>query len=99
MQYLLVAFDGTDAEALDRRMKVREDHLMKISALKKKSEFICGGAILDDGGKMIGSMIVYDYPDRQSLDASLRNEPYLTERVWEKVDIRPFRMAKLDQSK
>jgi uncharacterized protein YciI len=41
-------------------------------------------------------MIVYDFPDRQSLDASLQNEPYFTERVWKNIEIRPFRIAKLD---
>ena len=96
MQFLLVAFDGTDAEAPDRRLKVREEHLKKISVLKQRGEFKCGGAILDDDGKMIGSMIVYDYPDRQSLDSSLENEPYFTEGVWEKIEIRPFRLAKLE---
>lgn len=96
MQFLLVAYDGTDDEALNRRLKVREDHLQKIGVLKKKGEFKCGGAILDDDGKMIGSMIVYEYPDRQSLDASLQNEPYFTEGIWKKIEIRPFRTAKLD---
>ncbi len=96
MQFLLVAFDGTDAEAPDRRLKVREEHLKKIRVLKQRGEFKCGGAILDDDGKMIGSMIVYDFPDRQSLDSSLENEPYFTEGVWEKVEIRPFRIPKLE---
>jgi uncharacterized protein len=96
MQFLLVAFDGTDAEALNRRLKVREDHLKKISTLKQKGEFISGGAILDDDGKMIGSMIVYDFPDRQALDATLQNEPYFTEGIWQKIEIRPFRMVKMD---
>jgi uncharacterized protein len=45
MQFLLVAFDGTDSKALDRRLKVREEHLNKISLLKQRGEFICGGAI------------------------------------------------------
>jgi uncharacterized protein len=97
MQFLLVAFDGTDAEALERRLKVREDHLQKISVLKKKGEFKCGGAILNDDGKMIGSMIIYEFPDRQSLDLSLQNEPYFTQGVWESIEIRPFRLAKLEQ--
>jgi len=96
MQFLLVALDGTDDEALDRRQKVREDHLKKISILKHRGEFKCGGAILDDDGKMIGSMIVYEFPDRQSLDASLQNEPYFTEGVWQKIEIRPFRIAKTE---
>jgi uncharacterized protein YciI len=95
---MLLAFDGTDAEALDRRLSVREDHLNKIGLLKRKGEFICGGAILDDDGKMTGSMIIYDYPDRQSLEASLQHEPYYTEGVWKKIEIRPFRLAKLEVS-
>jgi uncharacterized protein YciI len=94
MQFLLIAYDGTDEGALERRMKVREDHLNKVAGLKKVGEFLFGGAILDDAGKMIGSMIVYEFPDRQSLDAMLKEEPYITGDVWRKVDIRPFRHAK-----
>jgi uncharacterized protein YciI len=94
MQFLLIAYDGTDAEALERRMKVREDHLNNVTTLKKKGEFLFGGAILDDAGKMIGSMIVYEFPDRQSLDEMLTEEPYITGDVWKKVDIKPFRHAK-----
>lgn len=96
MQFLLVAYDGTDSGALERRMKVREDHIKKINMLKKEGEFILGGAILDDEGKMIGSMIVYDFPDRKSLDERLKDEPYLTGSVWEKTEIRPFRLAKIE---
>lgn len=85
MEYLLIAYDGTDAQALDRRMKVREEHLKRIGVLRQRGEFKYGGAILDETGEMIGSMIVYDFPDRQSLDLSLRNELYATEGVWEKM--------------
>ena len=94
MQFLLVAFDGQDEEALDRRMKVREEHLRNIAVLKKNGQFVCGGAILDDNGKMIGSMITYEFPDRDAHDLSLKDEVYLTHGVWVKVEILPFRMAK-----
>jgi uncharacterized protein YciI len=94
MQFVLVAWDDTDEGALERRMKVREEHLSKIDLMKQRGEFICGGAILSDEGKMIGSMIVYDFPDRKALDAALKEEPYMNGTVWKKVDIRPFRMAK-----
>lgn len=93
MQFILIAYDGTDPGALDRRMKVRQEHLDKIEVLKKTGEFIAGGAILDDTGKMTGSMIVYEFPDRNSLDEALQDEPYFTKGVWQKVEIRPFRMA------
>jgi uncharacterized protein YciI len=96
MQFLLIAFDGTDPEALDRRMKVRPDHLENVADLKKKGKFILGGAILDDDGKMIGSMIVYDFPDRAALDECLQAEPYVTGDVWRKIDIRPYRLAMIE---
>jgi len=96
MQFLLVAFDGTDPGAFERRMKVRPEHLEKIAVLKKRGEFLLGGAILDDNEKMIGSMIVYEFPDRASLDRGLENEPYIINNVWEKIEIRPYRLAKIE---
>jgi uncharacterized protein YciI len=96
MQFLLLGYDGTDAGALERRMNVREDHFRRISLLKKAGEFLCGGAMLDDEGKMIGSMIVYEFPDMQSLNESLKDEPYLNGKVWVKIEIKPFRLAKIE---
>jgi hypothetical protein len=93
MQFLLVAFDGTDPGALERRMNVRPEHLEKIATLKKRGEFLLGGAILDDDEKMIGSMIIYEFPDRAALDKSLENEPYIVNGVWRKIEIRPYRLA------
>lgn len=93
MQFLLVAYDGIDAGAQNRRLKIRQEHLDKIEKLKETGEFLFGGAILNDKGQMIGSMIVYDFPDRASLDKKLKDEPYIYGRVWEKIEIRPFRHA------
>lgn len=96
MQFLLLGYDGTDDGALQRRMAVREDHFRRTSLLKKAGEFLFGGAILDEGGKMIGSMIVYDFPDIQSLEEILKDEPYLTGGVWKKTEIKPFRLANIE---
>jgi uncharacterized protein YciI len=96
MQFLLTAFDGTDPGALDRRMKSRPEHLEKIAHVKKAGQFLCGGAILNDEGTMIGSMILYEVSDRPELDRLLLNEPYIYNKVWEKIDIRPFRVAKIE---
>jgi len=96
MQFLLIALDGTDPEALERRMNVRPDHLEKIAVLKKKGNFLLGGAILDENEKMIGSMIVYEFPNRAALDESLKNEPYVTNEIWKKIEIRPYRLARIE---
>ncbi len=96
MQFLLIAYDGTDGEAFRRRSKVRPEHLENVDKLRQKGEFLFGGAILDDNENMIGSVIVYEFPDRQSLDKMLEKEPYITGKVWELIDIKPFRLAKHD---
>jgi hypothetical protein len=77
-------------------MAVRPEHLEKVALLKKSGEFLLGGAILDDDGKMIGSMIVYEFPDRAALDESLKKEPYVINGVWEQIDIRPYRLARIE---
>ena len=96
MQFLLVAYDGTDSGALERRMKARPQHLEKVAFLKKRGEFLLGGAILDDSGKMIGSMIVYEFPDRSALDESLQKEPYIIQGVWKHIEIRQYRLATIE---
>jgi uncharacterized protein YciI len=98
MQFILIAYDGEDPEALDRRLRVRPDHLNKIEILKESGEYIFGGAILDENGKMIGSTILYEFPDRKTMDERLKNEPYMTAGVWKKVTIHPFRLANIGRS-
>lgn len=96
MQFLLIAFDGNDPEAIERRMKVRPDHLEKIAVLKKMGEFLLGGAILNEHGQMIGSMIVYEFPNREALDQQLKKEPYIIGNVWQKIEIYPYRLANIE---
>ena len=61
-----------------------------------KGELRAAGAILDEAGKMIGSAVMAEFPSRAELDAWLARDPYVTEGVWRKIEIRPFRMAVLD---
>ena len=95
MQFLIVAYDGKDEGAMERRMKARPEHLEKVALLKKNGEFLFGGAILDENGQMRGSMILYEFPDRQTLDERLKDEPYITKGVWKKIEIHPFRLANI----
>jgi uncharacterized protein YciI len=45
-QYLIIARDGTDAEAIERLMNVRPAHFDTARQLKTNNNFIIGGAIL-----------------------------------------------------
>jgi uncharacterized protein YciI len=94
-QYLITGYDHTDSEALERRMSVREQHLENVRNLRKSGNHILGGAILDDQGMMIGSSMVLQFETDEAFNSWLENEIYITARVWDKVDIRPFRVAEV----
>ena len=94
MQFLLHALDYTDEQALERRLAVRSAHFDRVRKLKADGHFILGGALLDEAGKMIGSVAVVTFADEAELRRVwLTVEPYVTGRVWEKIEIRPFRVA------
>jgi uncharacterized protein len=54
---------------------------------------LVGGAILNEAGDMIGSMLLVEFADRADLDAWLDADPYVTEDVWREVEVTPFRSA------
>ena len=93
MEFALIANDGTDKDALARRLAVREAHMKLAQKMRDEGHFIHGGAMLDDNGQMIGSILVCDFPDRQALDAHLATDPYVTGDVWRNIQIIPFKTA------
>lgn len=95
MQFLVMAYDGTDEKALDRRLSVREEHFKGVEKRFKEGEHLYGGAILDEEGKMIGSMMVVNFPSRDDLDQWLKVEPYVVGNVWQKIDIQPCNIASI----
>lgn len=92
-QYVITAFDFTDAGALQRRMEARPHHFEKAKKLKATGNFIKGGAILNHEGKMIGSVMMMQFESDDALENWKINEPYIIGKVWEKIDIRPFMVA------
>lgn len=93
MQFMVLGYDGKDEQALERRLAVREAHLKKAAELSESGKWLYASAILDDDAKMIGSMIVCDYPSREELDKWLEEEPYVTGKVWEKIVIHRAQVA------
>jgi uncharacterized protein len=96
MQFLLLAHDGTDKDAKARRTAVRRAHFASIKPMVERGELRAAGAILDEAGEMIGSVVLAEFPNRADLDAWLAREPYVTEGVWKNIEIKPFRLAVLD---
>jgi uncharacterized protein YciI len=89
MQFLVIGYDGKDDHALERRLAVREAHLEMAKENFDKGAWLFAAAILDDGGKMAGSVIICDYPDREALHSQwLDDEPYVKGNVWKSIEIK-----------
>ena len=92
MQFIIKALDGEGK--LDKRMEVRPRHLEGMKTLG--DHVILAGGLLDEEGKMKGSMLVVDFPSREAVDEYLKNEPYILEGVWEKVEVERFNLVLLN---
>ena len=83
MQFIIKAYDGEGM--LEKRMEVRPRHLEGMARLGR--HVVCAGGLLDGDGKMKGSVLILDLDSRGDLDAYLKEEPYIMEHVWEKVEV------------
>jgi len=62
-------------------------------------QVIVAGGLLDDAGKMKGSALVMEFPNRAALDEYLASEPYVVEGVWQKIDIEPINVVLVNGEK
>ncbi len=92
-QYLITAYDYADPDAFQRRMNVRPHHLDGAKDLKTNGNYVIGGAILNDEDKMIGSVMILQFETEEELKKWEQNEVYITQKIWETYDIKPFRVA------
>lgn len=92
-QFIIIAQDYKDSEALNRRLAARPVHLERMRVEKAKGVFIMGGAKLNEQGNMYGSMLIVDLPDKTSVQNWIAADPYITDNVWETVEITLFRIA------
>ncbi len=92
-QFVILAYDAKDEGAMARRMAAREAHTKAMAQARTDGNMICGAALLDDTGKMIGSNIIVNYPSRKELDEWLVVEPYVAGKVWENITVIPAKLG------
>ena len=87
MQFLVTAYDYKDEGAYERRMSVRPKHLENLAGVMEKGKIICAGGIKDSEGRLIGSVLIMDFENREMLDEYLAGEPYVAGKVWEDIRV------------
>ncbi len=96
MIFVVIAHDGMDAGAVQRRHAARPKHMERVEPLARNGELLAGVALLDrPDGAMVGSMMVLDLPDEAAVKKWLAEDPYTQGGVWKNVTIHPGRVAQL----
>ncbi|KAJ3178823.1 hypothetical protein HDU87_003378 [Geranomyces variabilis] len=95
-QFVIIARDGADPKAFERRMAIRPAHLAGVKKLKAAGQVVLGGAIIGDESKMVGSVMVVDMPTKEAVEQYIKSDPYVKHGVWTKWEILPFKPAALD---
>jgi uncharacterized protein YciI len=75
---------GKDKDGGEPRRRHRAAHLEFIAGAQQP--VIYAGPLLEEG-RMVGSLFVFDLPDRAALDAHLARDPYFAEGIFETVEI------------
>ncbi|MBX9671408.1 MAG: YciI family protein [Candidatus Obscuribacterales bacterium] len=93
MQFLIIAKDGSDEKALERRLSVRSQHLERAAEMHDSGEALYGAAILNESEQMVGSVMICEFPSRKELDEWLDSEPYVRGGVWRNIEVFPCNVA------
>jgi uncharacterized protein YciI len=89
--FLVIAQDGTDPEAPARRQAARPAHFARLQ--NNPNALTIGGAILNEADAMAGSYFIMEAASRADVERFIAEDPYTREKVWQKVEIRPVRIA------
>jgi uncharacterized protein len=85
MLFVIIGHDGPNGARL--RPSVRSAHLENLKPLVANGQMIIGGPFTDGSG----SLMVVDFPNEEGAVAFAHSDPYVTEGVFERVEIKPFR--------
>jgi uncharacterized protein YciI len=87
MLFSIIGADQKDGAAL--RVSNAEAHRAHMILVQDQIAF-AGPLQNDDGGRVIGSLLVIDFPDRQSAENWLANEPFYKAGVYASIEVRRF---------
>jgi uncharacterized protein YciI len=75
--------------ALGQRLALRPLHKEYLAKMADKIAF-AGPLKSDDDKDMVGSLLAIDFPDRESANEWIRNEPFTKAGIYSTVSVYPF---------
>jgi len=93
MQFIIIAQDGNDDQAMNRRDAARDSHIAYSDMAVKTGEQIMAAAMLNQDEKMIGSVMIVEFESIEKVNEWLDTEAYITGDVWQNVQIIPCKVG------
>jgi len=91
--FVIEGHDGPGAAAL--RARHLDAHVAHLTALG--DGFVIGGPFLDQNNASIGSLIVVELTDRAAAEAFAAADPFVLNKVFERIEIRRWDFGHLRQ--
>jgi uncharacterized protein YciI len=85
--YALVCHDKEDG--FETRMGARSEHLAWVG--ENVGPIKVAGPMLDEAGRMAGSLFILELPDKAAVEAFNAADPYTRAGLWGRVDVREFK--------
>lgn len=81
MHFVIIARDEPTGEA---RLRHRAAHLDFVA--DRQGDIVYAGPLIEEG-RIVGSLFVFDFPDRAALDAYMAGDPYFTAPIFDSVEV------------
>jgi uncharacterized protein len=85
MLFAIIGHDGPNGATL--RPTVRPAHLDNLKPLVDRGQMVIGGPFTDGSG----SLMIVDFASEAEAVAFAHSDPYVTQGVFDRVEIKPFR--------
>ncbi len=92
MLFVIIGYDAPDAK--DKRPQHRPAHLQHLEPLAQAEKIILAGPFTDGSG----SLIVVEAPSRAAAWEMIARDPYVTNGVFNRVEVKPFKQVFPKQS-
>ena len=93
--FVLTCTDHEDS--LEKRLAIRPQHVERLQQLDDAGRLIAAGAHPKDPNDpqagFLGSTIIVEFDNRESLDEWIQEEPFLKEGIYAKIEVKPFNKA------
>ena len=89
--YAFIGWDGP--EGAQRRKVQRPAHLAGLEGLDRAGQIRHAGPLLDDAGRPIGSLVLFEAESLEAARAVAARDPYVVEGVFERHEVHETRVV------